>query len=279
LLLQGLLEFVNQTAGDLARTAALQRAENDAAVTRLVRPKYGYRSPSKRMLHRRENGVVRPLPKVTAPSAARVAPDLAGNLEVCPEAAALFAEHDTRLTLLVIENHRFDALALGSLYMEECVLRRVALANSSIALARLRDVRFENCDLANLDVRALECSRVEFVNCRMTGFRAREAKCQDVLIAEGDQRYAQFRFSRFRSSEFASCNFEEADFQGADLSGCILRKCNLGNAELSGAKLKQADLRGCVVDGLKLNAEDLRGAIVDPAQALSFAHLLGIRIL
>jgi uncharacterized protein YjbI with pentapeptide repeats len=48
---------------------------------------------------------------------------------------------------------------------------------------------------------------------------------------------------------------------------------------MSKARLTDADLRGSNVEGLRLGAEDIAGAIVDPVQALSFAHLLGIRIL
>jgi hypothetical protein len=48
---------------------------------------------------------------------------------------------------------------------------------------------------------------------------------------------------------------------------------------MSKAKLSGADLRGSRVDGLRLAAEDIAGAIVDPAQALTFAPLLGIKIM
>ena len=173
---------------------------------------------------------------------------------------------------------RFDVRDRGTLHIESSRLERVGLANCTFGSIVMKDVRLSGCDLANLQTRGLSLTRVEFRNCRMTGLRAGEADCRDVLIEEGDQRYAQFRYGKFRSAEFASCNFEEADFQGADLTGSIFRKCNLRNAEMSKVKLLNADLRGSSVESLHLNAEDLRGAVVDLSQAMLFAPLLGIRI-
>ena len=177
-----------------------------------------------------------------------------------------------------LEEVRIDTQNGGTLHMEASVLERVVLANCTFGSIVLKDVRLTSCDLANLQTRALSLTRVEFVNCRMTGLRAGEADCRDVLMEEGDQRYAQFRYAKFRSAEFDSCNFEEADFQGADLTGSIFRKCNLRNAEMSKVKLMNADLRGSAVESLHLNAEDVRGAVVDLSQAMIFAPLLGIRI-
>ena len=69
------------------------------------------------------------------------------------------------------------------------------------------------------------------------------------------------------------------EFYGADLRGCIFRRCNLRNVEMSKEKLSGADLQGSRVDGLWLAAQDIAGTIVDPAQALSFAPLLGVKIM
>jgi uncharacterized protein YjbI with pentapeptide repeats len=142
----------------------------------------------------------------------------------------------------------------------------------------LRDTRLVGCDLANLETRSLTLLRVEFVNCRMTGLRGGEVDAQDVLISEGDQKYAQLRFSKFKSAEFISCNFEEADLHGTDFSGARFRNCNLHHADMNKVRLGNADLRGSTVDGLQIQPEDVRGAVVDPSQAMFFATLLGLRI-
>jgi uncharacterized protein YjbI with pentapeptide repeats len=205
-------------------------------------------------------------------------PDLPPDLSLDNQAAAAFEGRDIVISERRVEGLKWEGQAAGTLNVEGCVLDRVSLANSTFASIRMKDVRLVGCDLANLETRALMLIRVELLQCRMTGLRAGEADCQDLLIAEGDQRYSLFRFSRFRSAEFDSCNFEEADFQGTDLTGTRFRRCNLRNVEMSKVKLPNADLRGSTVEGLRLNPEDLRGATVDPAQALVFAGLLGIRI-
>jgi uncharacterized protein YjbI with pentapeptide repeats len=192
--------------------------------------------------------------------------------------SAIFESHDISIPDRLIEDVRIEARGEGTLSVEASRLDRVSLAGCAFASVVLKDVRLVSCDLANLETRALTLIRVEFINCRMTGLRAGEADCRDVLISEGDQRYAQFRYSRFRSAEFDGCNFEDADFQGTDLSGSIFRRCNLAGAEMSKVKLLDADLRGSHIEGLHLNAEDVRGAVVDLAQAMVFALLLGIRI-
>lgn len=172
-----------------------------------------------------------------------------------------------------------DAAALRSLHLEACILQAAAMPRAAIRSAKWKDVRFSECDLANMEVRALTAIRVEFPGCRMTGLRLNESNWQSVLVSGGDLRYAQFRFSTLQRSEFDGCDLEDADFYGADLRGCVFRRCNLRNAEMSKTKLDGADFRGSTIEGLRVGAEDVSGAIVDAAQALSLAPLLGIRIL
>ena len=191
---------------------------------------------------------------------------------------ALPGDRDVSVSGRLIEGMVSVRDAEGTLSIEAAVLEKVSLANCRFSSILLKDVRLNGCDLANLETRALTLVRVEFLNCRMTGLRAGETDGRDVLIGEGDQRYAQFRYSKFRSAEFDTCNFAEADFQGTDLSGCIFRKCNLQGAEMSKAKLMDADLRGSMVDGLHLTAQDIRGAVMDLSQAMTFVPLLGVRI-
>jgi uncharacterized protein YjbI with pentapeptide repeats len=217
-----------------------------------------------------------------APSAkkfvfSRRKPDIPSDLAAV-DAAVLSAGRDISVSERSLQELRLEVQNGGTLHLEASILERVVLANCTFGSIVFKDVRLIGCDLANLQTRALSLTRVEFVNCRMTGLRAGDADCRDVLIEEGDQRYAQFRYAKFRSAEFDTCNFEEADFQGADLTGSIFRKCNLRNAEMSKVKLLNADLRGSSVESLHLNAEDVRGAVVDLSQAMIFAPLLGIRI-
>ncbi|HUI81328.1 MAG TPA: pentapeptide repeat-containing protein [Bryobacteraceae bacterium] len=209
----------------------------------------------------------------------REKPDLPAEFESAEEPGKLFADPESvtiqekRLQDLEIPNVKTDAFRL-----EGSVLERVQLAGGQFGSAVWKDVRLVGCDLANLRVRRITLVRVELVDCRLTGFFTTALDWQDVLIQNGDVRYAQFAGGRFRNCEFEGSNWQEADLQNADFAGCVFRSCNLGRADLHGAKLENADLRKSEVEGMMVGMNDLRGAIVDPAQAMILARLLGLQI-
>lgn len=204
--------------------------------------------------------------------------DLPRGLEPAGDTAALFPGGDVEVMDQLVSGGQIEDLVLHRLRLESCAFERVALPRAVIRTGKWKDVRFTECDLANVELTSLTAVRVELVGCRMTGLRLGETSWQSLLISGGDQRYSQFRFSRFEHCEFVNCDFQDADFHGADLRGCVFRDCRLLNVEMTKAKLAGTDLRGSVVDGMRLDAADLQGAIVDMAQALAFAPLLGIDI-
>lgn len=205
-------------------------------------------------------------------------PDLPPEMEAEEDAVAAFEAEDIEIRERWLTNTRVDERTFASLRVKECILERVSLANCRFGSVTFKDVRLIECDLANLKAHGMTMVRVTFERCRMTGLQAGIAELQDVLIAEGDQRYMQFRFSKCQSSEFDHCNLEEADFHGTDLSGSRFRVCNLKKADLGEVKLAGADLRGSQLEGVLWNAEDIRGATIDPVQALEVARLLGVKI-
>ncbi|HYP04927.1 MAG TPA: pentapeptide repeat-containing protein [Bryobacteraceae bacterium] len=164
------------------------------------------------------------------------------------------------------------------LRLDGAVFERVALAGSQFGSVLWKDVRFVDCDLANVRAHRMTLVRVEFINCRLTGLVSAVVDWRDVLISGGDLRYAQLQGGKFRSCEFDNCNWEESDLQNADMEGSIFRSCNLAQADFRRAKLNHADLRKSEVEGLTIGMNDLRGAIVDPAQAMVFARLMGLQI-
>jgi uncharacterized protein YjbI with pentapeptide repeats len=205
----------------------------------------------------------------------RQAPDLPEEFDA---AASFPDQREIFVAEQAITGAELKNRAGGNLRVESSVLERVNLGDSSFGSIVLKDVRLVNCELANLRTRAMTLVRVEFIDCRMTGVSGGDVDAQDLLIREGDQRYCQFRSSKFKSTEFDGCNFEDADFQDTDFTGAIFRRCNMRNVEMGKARLYDADLRGSTVEGLHIGLEGLRGAVVDPAQAMSFALLMGIRI-
>ena len=214
------------------------------------------------------------------PAPFRIEPDLPSEFTLVSsdEAKALSKTREWTLSEYSFDGVSFAAIELSRITAESCRFDQVSFNQGTIESMHCKDVVFANCDLANLHVRKLFGTRVELRNCRLTGVRLIECECKHLLISNGDQRYGQFRFSTIEFAEFDGCNFEDADFYSATLKHSRFSGCNLRNAEMNKVSLTEVDLRGSTVEGLKLNAQDIRGAIVDPAQALTFAHLLGIRI-
>lgn len=206
-------------------------------------------------------------------------PDLPAELNPDPDSRSWSEESKS---VIVQEQRLQDVQALNrkihTLQIEASVLERVQLAGGQLGSAVWKDTRFAGCDFANLRAHRMTLVRVEFVDCRFTGLATTALNWQDVLIQNGDLRYAQMQGGRFRNCEFAGCDAREADLPGADLTGNLLRSCQLGRADLRGAKLQNTDFRQSEVEGLLVGMNDLRGAIVDPAQAMVFAQVLGLQI-
>jgi uncharacterized protein YjbI with pentapeptide repeats len=153
-------------------------------------------------------------------------PEIQREMIAAANAEALFRRDVVSISDSLIEGIQLQNRTIDSLFMEGSVVERVNLSDSVFGSVKLADVRLVNCDLGNLEARAMSLVRVEFINCRMTGFRAGKLECQDVLISEGDQRYSQFRFSLSsrRSSSPATLKtrtFMERIFPERDSGGAI----------------------------------------------------------
>jgi uncharacterized protein YjbI with pentapeptide repeats len=169
-------------------------------------------------------------------------------------------------------------LRINTFRIEGSVLESVQLAGGEFRSVVWKDVRLVGCDLANIRAHRMALMRVELIDCRLTGLSATALDWQDVLIQNGDARYAQLQGGTFRNCEFVGCKWNEADLQNADLTGSVFRSCELARADLHGAKLQNTDFRSSEVEGMVVGMNDLRGAIVDPAQAMIFARVLGLQI-
>ena len=159
-----------------------------------------------------------------------------------------------------------------------CLLEKVTLSGCELGSVVWKDVRLIGCDLANVRAHRMVLSRVEFLDCRLTGLTSRAVEWQDVLIRDGDARYAQLRDGKFRTCEFHGCDWQEADLHGCDLSCCVFRSCRLARADLQETNLKETDFRESEIETMQVRMNDVRGAIVEPAQAMLLARLLGLVI-
>ena len=180
---------------------------------------------------------------------------------------------DLRLSATELSGGKAAAIKLQSAWFDH-----VGLAETRFSSPRLVDTRLEHCDLANADWPAGSYLRLEFLDCRMLGFKTIEGKLRDVLFANCNLSFAQFRMAEMRSVVFENCLLKEADFYGANLQGTRFQACDLRQADFSGCKLKDADVRGSQVEALRVSAKDLAGLIVDVMQAAELARLLGVKI-
>lgn len=207
-------------------------------------------------------------------------PNLPSSMDAMANTEDLFADRE----LVSLEEKRIcdlerSHLKIETLRLEACELERVKLAQGEFRSLIWKDVRLVGCDLANLRAHRLEFVRVELVDCRLTGLRTSAVEWQDVLVQNGDMRYAQLQSGKFRTCEFEACNLQEADLQGAELSGAIFRSCQLSRADFRRAKLYETDFRSSEVEGMLAGMNDLKDAIVDAGQAMVFARLMGLQIL
>lgn len=206
----------------------------------------------------------------------RDGPDLPAELE--PGAEWLSAGEPVAIEEKRLQDLDRTNLKIDSFRLEGSVLERVQLAGGQFGSAVWKDARLVGCDLANVRAHRIALVRVELVDCRLTGFCATALDWQDVMIQNGDLRYAQFQGGTFRNCEFDGCNLQDADLQEADLTGSLFRSCNLARADLHRAKLQNTDFRQSELDGMLVGLSDLQGAIVDPSQAMILARLLGLQI-
>lgn len=179
--------------------------------------------------------------------------------------------HDGKLDHVILSGQRAHRLHLQGL-----LFKSVALNQTRLDAPQLRDIRFEDCDLANATWERASGQRIEWLRCQLVGFATPEAHWSHVHLRDCQASLARFRFVNFRHARFEKCTFIDADFQGADLTGAQFGHCDLTNVEFSQAKLSGVDLRTSDIAGIKAGPDELQGAIVTPAQAVYLASRLGL---
>jgi len=165
--------------------------------------------------------------------------------------------------------------------IEECTFGNVNLSGSRLRRGRIRDVRFERCDLANL--RALDSSfvRVAIAASRMTGLSWLDDHLREVTFDGCGIDLSSFRATTFDNVVFAGCRMQQADFGDADLRGARFEGCDLSGAQFSGAKMTGTRFARCDLAGIA-GVTSMRGAVITStdavALALTLAGALGITI-
>ena len=173
----------------------------------------------------------------------------------------------------IIENQVADAVTFN-----EVIFKNSAFIGSSLNYAELTDVRFEHCDLSNVDFRNSIIHRVEFINCKVMGINLSESTLRNVRFNQCSGDYGFFSFADCKAVKFQDCELCYSDFQDCNFNKVGFYNTDLTQCQMSGTKLKDIDFTSCNVDGIGARIDNLRGAIFSPVQAVSLSKLMGIII-
>tara|TARA_B100000965_G_scaffold345281_1_gene315967 strand:+ start:105 stop:761 length:657 start_codon:yes stop_codon:yes gene_type:complete len=158
------------------------------------------------------------------------------------------------------------------------VFKNVNFKELELSSLDLTDVRFEDCDLSNVNFSGAIIHRVEFINCKLMGINLSDAALQNIRIDKCNGRFAFMRFSQLKKVIIEESILESSDFQNSKFNKVELVNCNFRLSQMSGTSLAGIDLSSCNVEGLGIRIEDVKGAIISPLQAVDFAKLLGMEI-
>jgi uncharacterized protein YjbI with pentapeptide repeats len=139
-------------------------------------------------------------------------------------------------------------------------LSKTRWVGTSLAETGLLDVTFLDSYLAGVEAYGATLRGVRFQECKVDTLNLRAAKLRDVV--------------------FDRCELKELDLGGSTLSGVAFPGSALRRARFTGATLTNVDLRGTTELDVAEGADSLRGALIDSRQlaelAPVLAHTLGI---
>jgi uncharacterized protein YjbI with pentapeptide repeats len=167
--------------------------------------------------------------------------------------------------------------AAAGVELLESHLVNVALGETRLRSARLRDTVLERCDLSNADCSFLQSNVVLFDDCRGMGLVLVEASLRETTIRAGRFDYLNCRMATLTNVTFDDVSLREADFQGARLKSVRFARCDLSGADFRDARLDDVDLRGSTLDALA-GVGGLRGAIVDSVGLVSLGPSLAAEL-
>jgi uncharacterized protein YjbI with pentapeptide repeats len=172
---------------------------------------------------------------------------------------------DSRLIVCDLANAEWAVAALSRVELIGC-----HLTGFQCSEAQLQDVLFKDCGGSFAQFAFSTFKRVRFENCDLS----------QVNFLEVDLSGATFTVVRGSLDPIYEVRKSVLVLQRKRLNlltnRCI--NCDLREADLTGTKLVGVDLRGCKIDGARVGPRELQGAILDPNQALAFVRGMGIRV-
>jgi uncharacterized protein YjbI with pentapeptide repeats len=169
-----------------------------------------------------------------------------------------------------------------SVSINTSVLQQIRLSDCQLPKVRVKDARFEQCDISNSVWVQSRLVRTEFVDCKILGFKAVESELCDCRLTNCIGDMAQFQASVLKNVIFEKCRLREADFRYCKLENVRFDHCDMTESVFYEAQLVATDLRGSDITGMKAHPQDLKGAIIGAQQAIDMAsqlaRLLGMEV-
>lgn len=154
-----------------------------------------------------------------------------------------------------------DEADLGSVRMNETVLRRLDVPVVRAARSQLRDVEVHGGRVGSLEGFGSVWRGVHFSGCKLSFVNLRGAELLDVA--------------------FTDCRIDELDLVQLTARRVRFRDCRVGRLDVQQATLEHVDLRGAVLEEV-VGTAGLRGATISAAQLDLLAPVLardaGLRV-
>ncbi len=185
------------------------------------------------------------LEEVTLPAAAG-AIDLSGAL-VVGDGGAVQAERvrvrESELRGVVLEPGNLPGLTLADVIMRDC-----GMSNVDGREGRLSRVEVRRCHLVGFGLSGGEVRDLRVVDSSLQLASFASATLRNVVFEQVNLAEASFMHARLESVAFVDCRLEGADFRHVKLAGCVIRGASLdgvlGVESLRGLRMPWPDILG-----------------------------------
>jgi uncharacterized protein YjbI with pentapeptide repeats len=105
-----------------------------------------------------------------------------------------------------------DAIDRPCLTIRNCIFTQQVFLDCLLKSAQISDVRFENCDLSNIQLAGSSFHRVEFISCKLLGVNLSETTLNYVRMHDCNGQYINLSMSKLAQVQFSQCDFQHGYF-------------------------------------------------------------------
>lgn len=165
-----------------------------------------------------------------------------------------------------------------SLEFYNCIFENCRFIKNDTEKLAFVDVRFDQCDLSNLNMNGAVFQRVEMVHCRAVGLSLTNTLANHLSIHDCNCRYLNINASDWHLATIENTDCTNASIQECKLKSVQFIRCNLNCSDFCHTRLNGMDFTTDELEGVTVASDELRGAIVTPVQACELAKMLGVVI-